>query len=68
MFRRSLYLNHLPVLSLQPEQLSRYSLRRSTREDHLCSSEVAALCLALAGEQHAGETLETCSNKLYCTH
>ncbi len=59
MFRKSPYLNHLPVLSLQPEQLSRYRLRRATREDHLCTSEVAALCLALAGEQHAGETLET---------
>jgi DTW domain-containing protein YfiP len=59
MFRKSPYLNHLPVLSLQPEQLSRYRLRRSTRDDHLCTSEVAALCLALAGEQHAGETLET---------
>jgi len=59
MFRKSPYLNDLPVLSLQPEQLSRYRLRRSTRDDHLCTSEVAALCLALAGEQHAGETLET---------
>ena len=58
MFRKSPYLNHLPVLSLQPEQLSRYRLRRSTRDDHLCTSEVAALCLALGGEPHAGETLE----------
>ena len=58
MFRKSPYLNHLPVLSLQPEQISRYQLRRSTRDDHLCTSEVAALCLALGGEAHAGETLE----------
>jgi DTW domain-containing protein YfiP len=58
MFRKSPYLDHLPVLSLLPEQLSRYQLRRSTRADHLCTSEVAALCLALAGESHAGETLE----------
>ncbi len=58
MFRKSPYLNHLPVLSLQPEQLSRYRLRRSTREDHLCTSEVAALCLGLAGEAHAVDTLE----------
>ena len=34
MFRKSPYLNHLPVLSLQPEQLSRYALRRSTHDDH----------------------------------
>ena len=59
MFRKSPYLNHLPVLSLQPEQLSRYRLRRSTRDEHLCTTEVAALCLALGGEQHAAETLET---------
>ena len=58
MFRKSPYLNHLPVLSLQAEQLSRYRLRRSKREDHFCTSEVAALCLELAGEPHAAQTLE----------
>jgi DTW domain-containing protein YfiP len=57
MFRKSPYLNHLPVLSLQPEQLSNYRLRRSKRDDHLCTSEVAALCLELAGETHAADTL-----------
>ena len=59
MFRKSPYLNHLPVLSLQPEQLSRYRLRRSKREDHFCTSEVAALCMELAGESHAAQTLES---------
>ena len=59
MFGKSPYLDHLPVLSLQPDQLSRYRLRRSTRDDHLCTSEVAALCLALAGEQHVAEVLDT---------
>ncbi len=58
MFRKSPYLNHLPVLSLQPEQLSRYRLRRSKREDHFCTSEVAALCMELAGESHAAQSLE----------
>jgi DTW domain-containing protein YfiP len=58
MFRKSPYLNHLPVLSLQSEQLSRYRLRRSQREHHFCTSEVAALCLELAGEAHAAQTLE----------
>jgi DTW domain-containing protein YfiP len=58
MFRKSPYLDHLPVLSLQPEQLSRYRLRRSKREDHFCTSEVAALCLELAGESLAAQTLE----------
>lgn len=58
MARKSPYLDRLPVLSLQPEQLSRYRLRRSTRDEHLCTSEVAALCLALAGEQRAADILE----------
>ena len=58
MFRKSPYLNHLPVLSLASEQISRYKLRRSRRDDHFCTSEVAALCLDLAGEPLAAQTLE----------
>lgn len=58
MFRKSPYLDHLPVLSLQPDQLSQYKLRRSRRDDHFCTSEVAALCLNLAGDGLAGQTLE----------
>lgn len=57
-FKKSPYLTQFPVLSLAPEQLSRYRLRRSRRDDHLCTSEVAALCLALAGETLAALTLE----------
>ena len=58
MFRKSPYLDGLPVLSLQPEQLSRYRLRRSKRDDHLCTAEVAALCLDLAGDRDAAEALD----------
>ena len=58
MFRKSPYLDHLPVLSLQPDQISRYKLRRSRRDDHFCTSEVAALCMDLAGEPLAAQTLE----------
>ncbi|SEA21455.1 conserved hypothetical protein [Variovorax sp. YR216] len=58
MFRRSPYLDPFPVLSLEPEQASEYKLRRSGRDDHLCTSEVAALCLDLAGEPVAAQTLE----------
>ena len=57
-FRKSPYLDKLPVLSLQSGQLSRYKLRRSRRDDHFCTSEVGALCLELAGETHAAQTLE----------
>ncbi|RYF63948.1 MAG: DTW domain-containing protein, partial [Comamonadaceae bacterium] len=59
MFRRSPYLDPFPVLSLAPEQLSQYKLRRSNREDHFCTSEVAALCMELAGEHATGQTLES---------
>jgi DTW domain-containing protein YfiP len=58
MFRKSPYLNTFPVLSLQVDRISRYALRRSRRDDHFCTSEVAALCLELAGESHAAQTLE----------
>jgi len=58
MFRKSPYLNQFPVLSLHPEQISNYRLRRSSRTDHFCTSEVGALCLALAGEPHAAEVLD----------
>ena len=58
MFRKSPYLERFPVLSLTPSQLSRYQLRRSRRDDHFCTSEVAALCLELAGEARAAETLD----------
>ena len=62
MFRKSPYLDGFPVLSLHPEQLSRYQLRRSKRDDHFCTSEVAALCLELVGDApdtRAGQVLES---------
>ncbi|MGB2882399.1 MAG: tRNA-uridine aminocarboxypropyltransferase [Rhodoferax sp.] len=58
MFRKSPYLDRFPVLSLEPDQVSRYRLRRSRRDDHFCTSEVAALCLDMAGEPRAAQTLE----------
>nr|WP_295081682.1 DTW domain-containing protein [uncultured Roseateles sp.] len=58
MFRKSPYLDRLPVLSLQPEQLSRYRLRRHIHANHFCTAEVAALCLALAGEAQLAQRLE----------
>jgi DTW domain-containing protein len=58
MFRKSPYLDQLPVLSLHPEQtVSNYRLRRAFRDGHFCTSEVAALCLDLAGESRAAQTL-----------
>ena len=57
-FRKSPYLDHFPVLSLEPGQLSRYKLRRSWHGHHFCTAEVAALCLALAGDLQAAQVLE----------
>jgi DTW domain-containing protein YfiP len=57
MFGRSPYLNHLPVLSLPGDRLSQYQLRRSRRDEHFCTSEVAALCLGGVGEQLAEHVL-----------
>lgn len=58
MFGKSPYLNALPVLSLEPDRASVYSLRRSRRDDHFCTSEVAALCLGLSGDVRAAQTLD----------
>lgn len=58
MFRRSPYLDGLPVLSLHPDQITQYRLRRSGRDDHFCTSEVAALCMDLSGDHRAGQTLD----------
>ena len=57
MFGRSPYLDALPVLSLELDQTSQYKLRRSRRDDHFCTSEVAAMCMTLAGEPLAAQTL-----------
>lgn len=62
MFRKSPYLDRFPVLSLHPDQVSRYRLRRSKRNDHFCTAEVAALCLELSGnaqDMRASHTLAT---------
>ena len=59
MFRKSPYLQSFPVLSLQPEQLSRYTLRRAQSASHLCTAEVGALCLDLAHDTQAALALST---------
>ncbi|NBA95349.1 tRNA-uridine aminocarboxypropyltransferase [Pseudomonas sp. R5(2019)] len=58
MFRKSPYFDRFPVLSLEPERLSRYKLRRSKRDDHFCTAEVAAMCLELAQDLTAADALD----------
>lgn len=58
MFRKSPYLDRLPVLSVQPEQASRYRLRHAHGTTQLCTSEVVAHCLSVAGDHHAAQRLQ----------
>ncbi len=58
MFRRSPYLDGLPVLAFRPDALSRYRLRRPVRQGRLCTAEAAALCLELSGDGLAARTLD----------
>ncbi|PFG56106.1 hypothetical protein ATG66_2431 [Vibrio sp. ES.051] len=57
-FRCSEFLQSLPVLSIEPESLSEYIMRRSDNEQHLSTAEVATLVLKLAGEHKASECLQ----------
>ena len=56
-FRKSPFLDRFPVLSLDPGRLSRYRLRRAWHAHHLCTAEIAALCLEMAGDAHAAQAL-----------
>ncbi|GAL09925.1 putative cytoplasmic protein [Vibrio astriarenae] len=58
MFRRSDYLSHLPVLSIEPQQISEYLMRSSDNEQHLSTAEVASLVLEQLNEQQAGKALQ----------
>ncbi|MBT4286076.1 MAG: DTW domain-containing protein [Deltaproteobacteria bacterium] len=44
-FRKSPYLHHLPILSLNSEQKSIYKLRRPSQDHHFCTVEVAIALL-----------------------
>jgi len=56
-FRKSPYLNTLPVASITPTQLSQYLLRKSDNENHLSTAEVTGLALAQFGLKLESETL-----------
>lgn len=57
MFRKSEYLQRLPVLSLQPDQVSRYHLRTAQSAEHLSTAEVMVQCLHQAGDVEAAQAL-----------
>lgn len=59
MFRKSPYLDAFPVIAFPAGvRPSRYRLRRTHNDAQLCTAEVAALCLRLAGEEKAASALD----------
>ncbi|WP_367989102.1 tRNA-uridine aminocarboxypropyltransferase [Vibrio sp. NTOU-M3] len=57
-YRKSAYLASLPVISITPQSISQYMMRKSENENHLSTAEVASLVLKQVGEAHAASTLE----------
>jgi DTW domain-containing protein len=57
-FRKSPYLDHIPVLSIAPQQLSQYVMRRSDNEQHLSTAEVACAVLEQLGYQKGAMLLQ----------
>ncbi|WP_211263048.1 tRNA-uridine aminocarboxypropyltransferase [Vibrio hepatarius] len=56
-FRKSPYLDRLPVLSISPQVVSNYVMRRSDNEQHLATAEVASLVLRELDEHLVANTL-----------
>lgn len=57
MFRKSPYLDALPVLSIESLESSDYRLREASHKEQLCTAEVAVSLLQLAEQQPAAERL-----------
>ncbi len=57
MFRKSPYLDHLPVISVDLSRLSAYRLREIHAEGQYCTAEVAIALLDLAGDTEAATSL-----------
>lgn len=58
MFRKSPYLDDLPVLPLQTERETRYRLRKPASKAHLCTAEVAIELLRQGGDTAAADVLD----------
>lgn len=57
-FRRSDYLQSLLVLSITPDNVSEYLMRKSDNDQHLSTAEVASLVLKQSGELAASKTMQ----------
>ncbi|SFG98190.1 DTW domain-containing protein [Neptunomonas qingdaonensis] len=58
MFRLSRYLDHLPVIEPSCGAVSRYQLRQSAEEHHLCTAEVAATMLREVQDHSSADVLD----------
>lgn len=58
MFRKSAYLEGLPVLPLRTERETRYRLRKPASKAHLCTAEVAIELLRQSGDELAAGVLD----------
>ena len=58
MFRKSPYLNDFPVLSFSPETISRYQVRKATKDNQLATAEVAGRVLEFIGETKNAEIMD----------
>lgn len=56
-FKKSHWLQDLPVISFDPEVVSQYQIRTAAKENQLATAEVAALVLSHHGEQANAEIL-----------
>ncbi|WP_448550478.1 tRNA-uridine aminocarboxypropyltransferase [Thalassotalea fusca] len=62
-YRKSPYLHNIPVLSIDPQVFladdyqSKYHIRKASKSNQLATAEVAALALALAGEDSNAQLL-----------
>lgn len=68
MFRKSPYLDNIPLLSINDLAQKDYLLRVAAREDQHCTAEVAAAALMMAGDTAAGKQLLdhfTCFRRQY---
>ncbi|WP_394211281.1 tRNA-uridine aminocarboxypropyltransferase [Enterovibrio calviensis] len=57
-FRKSPWLDEVPVLSIKVDTQSRYQMREANGEGQLATAEVAAQVLALAGDIKASQCLD----------
>lgn len=57
MFRKSPYLDNLPVISVDLSRLSAYRLREARAEGQYCTAEVAIALLDMAGDTGAAAGL-----------